>query len=130
MSEKQKSKSAHPLRIMVVEDDAIVRLFVADHLREKDFDVLEADDGDTALALMAEANVDLIFTDVVMPRMSGVTLARHVRETYPGTLVLLTSGYTNDNRVPEELPYIQKPYEPEEVEAAIIEMLGGRQAQT
>ena len=83
--------------ILVVEDDADVRAYSVAALRELGYAVVEASDGPSALALLDERPVHLLFTDVVLPGgMSGADVARGARERHPGIKVLFTSGYSRN----------------------------------
>lgn len=81
--------------VLVVEDDADVRAFTVETLRDLGYRVLEAADGPTALAqLEAHPAVDLLFTDVILPNgMTGVDIAAQARRLRPGIGVLFTTGY-------------------------------------
>ncbi|HYM02344.1 MAG TPA: PAS domain S-box protein [Stellaceae bacterium] len=83
-------------RVLVVEDDQGVRDFAVSVLRELGYQVLEASNGDAALELLRSTpDIDLLFTDVVMPgELGGADLAKAAREQRPGLTVLFTSGYT------------------------------------
>ena len=98
--------------ILMVEDNAEVRLMGATLLKDAGFEVHQAGDADEALALVAEGlSFDLLFTDIVMPgAMDGVALAAEVRRLRPGISVLLTTGWGDraDDRGGLEL--IGKPY--------------------
>lgn len=98
--------------ILMVEDNAEVRLMGATLLKDAGFEVHQAGDADEALALVAEGlSFDLLFTDIVMPgAMDGVALAAEVRRLRPGIAVLLTTGWGDraDDRGGLEL--IGKPY--------------------
>jgi PAS domain S-box-containing protein len=87
--------------ILVVEDDHDVRAYTVEILRELGYRVLEAHDGPTALRLieMLDHRLDLLFTDVVMPAMSGRELADEARRIRPSLKVLFTSGYTKNSIV-------------------------------
>jgi CheY-like chemotaxis protein len=83
--------------VMVVEDEERVRSFSVEALRELGYAVVSASDGPEALRLIERGQrVSLLFTDVVMPEMSGRELARRARSRLPDLKVLLTSGYTPD----------------------------------
>jgi len=84
--------------ILVVEDDDEVRAFSAEVLRELGYNVLEAGDGMAALRVLEQqkTGVDLLFTDVVMPGMSGRELSDEARKLRPALKVLFTSGYTRN----------------------------------
>jgi len=87
--------------IMVVEDDHDVRAYTVEILRELGYRVLEAHDGPTALRLIeiVDQRLDLLFTNVVMPTMSGRELADEARRIRPSLRVLFTSGYTKNSIV-------------------------------
>ncbi|WP_164549811.1 PAS domain-containing protein [Altericroceibacterium xinjiangense] len=103
--------------ILVVEDDDDVRAYTAECLRELGYEVIEAHDGPSALRLLdrGEQEVDLLFTDVVMPGMTGRELADQAREKRPDLKVLYTSGYTRNaivhgGRLDEGVEMISKPF--------------------
>ncbi len=85
-------------RILLVEDEDPVRVFSARALRNKGYVVHEARSGEEALAHIAENtdSVDLLITDVVMPKMDGPTLIRRVREVLPDIQIICISGYAED----------------------------------
>jgi two-component system cell cycle sensor histidine kinase/response regulator CckA len=84
--------------VLLVEDEDPVRLFSARALRNKGYRVIEAKSGEAALELITSGKeqIDLLITDVVMPRMDGPALVKHVRETHPDMKVIFISGYTED----------------------------------
>lgn len=96
--------------ILVVDDDPEVREMVVDVLSGNGFDVLEAESGEAALALLErEPRISLLFTDVLMPGISGTILARRAMEMRPDLKVVLTSGYMRNERL-SGLPVVPKPY--------------------
>jgi signal transduction histidine kinase/CHASE3 domain sensor protein/DNA-binding NarL/FixJ family response regulator len=108
--------------ILVVEDDAAVRRATVEILGDLGYRVLEAEDGESAFARLAEHGpVDLLFTDVVMPgTMSSRELARQAQARYPGLAVLFTSGYTENaiihhGRLDDDVLLISKPYGKDEL---------------
>jgi DNA-binding NtrC family response regulator len=80
--------------VLVVDDEVLLRLSIADCLREEGFVVIEAVSADEAVAILETTMpVDIVLTDVIMPgRMDGVGLARFVEAHRPETRVILTSG--------------------------------------
>ena len=103
--------------VLVVEDDDDVRAFTVDSLRELGYRVVEAPNGQAALRLMdrPEHVIDLLFTDVVMPEMSGRELADRIQERRPGISILYTSGYTrnamtNAGRLDPSVDLLPKPF--------------------
>jgi PAS domain S-box-containing protein len=104
-------------RILVAEDDDHVRQVAVDHLRRLGYDVVEAPDGVTALAMIERGErIDLLFTDVVMPGgLSGRQLADASSAHLPELRVLFTSGYTENaivhhGRLDPGVELIAKPY--------------------
>jgi two-component system cell cycle sensor histidine kinase/response regulator CckA len=87
--------------VLLVEDEDPVRLFSARALKNKGYTVIEADCAETALAILQDGTqkVDLIITDVVMPKKDGPTLIKEVRELHPDKKlkVIFISGYAEDN---------------------------------
>ncbi len=85
-------------KILVVEDDQILRELTVRLLRGAGYDVIEAGDAEGALKLMkdSESNVDLLLTDVVMPGKNGAELLSQVKSNHPNLRVLFMSGYTGD----------------------------------
>jgi signal transduction histidine kinase/CheY-like chemotaxis protein len=97
--------------ILLAEDDRAVQSLVAAILRDHGYTVLTAEDGEDALAVAAHhaAPIDLLFTDVVMPRMSGPQLWSRLGSLRPGTRVLFTTGYPGMPGLPDA-PILQKPF--------------------
>ncbi|MFN4056568.1 MAG: ATP-binding protein [Roseinatronobacter sp.] len=86
--------------VLLVEDEAPVRSFAARALQLQGHRVLEADSGEAALTLLADASVqpDLFVTDVIMPGLDGPSWIAQVRDRYPLTPVVFMSGYAEDGR--------------------------------
>ena len=87
--------------VLLVEDEDPVRLFSTRALRNKGYEVIEAESAERALEILHDTaqRVDLVITDVVMPKMDGPTLIKQVRELYPDRKlkVIFISGYAEDN---------------------------------
>ena len=98
--------------ILVVEDDAIVRMLIVDVLEELQFKVLEADGSTAALALLESRDtlIDLLMTDVGLPGMNGQELAARARELRPSLPILFASGYAENLQVPAGMHVIGKPF--------------------
>jgi len=102
--------------VLLVEDDPIVRAHILAQLGELECDVTAASRADEALAWLEQgAPVDILFTDVVMPGMSGIELARRARAMRPGLRILLSSGYTFDalrhqDDLGPDIHFLNKPY--------------------
>ena len=121
--------------VLLVEDEDPVRMFSARALRNKGYTVLEAKSGEAALKIIAEGGdpIDLIITDVVMPRMDGPTLIKHVRETLPDVKVIFISGYTEDTfrkRLDNEqgIHFLPKPFSLKQLATKAKEIMTGTAA--
>lgn len=81
-------------RILVVDDDSAVRMFVFRALAQRGHSTEQATDSDSALARLEQAgDFDLLVSDIVMPGQDGVGLAHEARRRWPGLRVLLMTGY-------------------------------------
>jgi two-component system, response regulator PdtaR len=100
--------------VLLVEDEAILRMVAADILEEGGFTVLQAPDASSALRVLeTKPGVDVLFTDIQMPgALDGVELARVVHERWPDISLLLTSGRCQLDRdqVPDDGRFFSKPY--------------------
>ncbi len=104
-------------RILVVEDESDVRQLVGNVLRDAGYHVIDASDGEIALAAL-DGPIDLLLTDVIMPKMSGRQLAARILEKQPEARVLYMSGYTDDKLghhgvLDPDVELIQKPLTPD-----------------
>jgi CheY-like chemotaxis protein len=115
--------------ILVVEDEVLVRLAIADYLRECGYKVFEASDVVEARAILAaEVAPDVVFSDVQMPGAEdGFALARWIREHHPDVQVILTSGLAGAADKAQDLchegPMVPKPYDREAVLRYIQDLL-------
>jgi PAS domain S-box-containing protein len=117
-------------RVLVVEDESAVLLFVTGQLRSLGYAVEAVSAGEDAIKLLERnSRFDLLFTDVMLPKgMSGVELARRARAIRPELKVLLTSGYpeeifTQHGRPDEGIPLLRKPYRRKELAEMIRKCL-------
>jgi two-component system cell cycle sensor histidine kinase/response regulator CckA len=103
-------------RVLLVEDEDVVRSFAVRALTRQGYEVLEASDGQEALDIVAEHNgeIDIVVTDVVMPEMDGPTMFRELRKTNPSIKVIFVSGYPNEafreTLGTEDVAFLPKPF--------------------
>jgi signal transduction histidine kinase len=116
--------------ILVVEDEQAVRTLISSMLREQGYDVIEASDGDEALRKAEEAPspIQLLITDLVMPRLGGSELTQRLRSQRPHVKVLYMSGYSDDTLLrqeglPVEADFLQKPFTPEVLSCKVRQVL-------
>ena len=100
-------------RILVVEDEVLIRALIAEELRLEGFSVIEADRADDALTYIeAGEQVDLIFSDIQTPgSLDGLQLAETLRDKYPDILVILTSGKAEPKHFGILWTFVPKPYD-------------------
>jgi len=116
MSDWQQSTPGGNETILLVEDDAGVRTYTAEILRELGFDVLEAGDGMAALEILQRTQrIDLLFTDVGLPGLNGRQIAERARERRPDLRILFATGYARNaivhqGRLDEGVELLTKPY--------------------
>ncbi|MNP59019.1 Sporulation initiation phosphotransferase F [compost metagenome] len=114
--------------ILVVEDDAIVRMLIVDVLEELQFKVLEADSGTAALVLLETRDtlIDLLMTDVGLPQMDGRELAARARALRPSLPILFASGYAESLEVPVGMHVIGKPFSIDQLRDKVKGLLADR----
>lgn len=128
------SATAAPARgrgqvVLIVEDNDRVRRLSMVRIRDLGYHPLEACNAEEALELLQDlGQVDLLFTDLVMAgSLNGYELAKVVRERYPDTSILLTSGYAKEMVMPDgernDFPILRKPYRLSDLARAINEQL-------
>ncbi|MBV9930283.1 MAG: response regulator [Alphaproteobacteria bacterium] len=108
--------------VLIVEDEPFIRMAAADIVADLGVTPYEAADAGEALALLgARPDIDLLFTDVNMPGMDGVTLARRARELRPDVKLLVTSGRgaVPDGVLPEDGTFLPKPYGSRQLSSAV-----------
>ena len=115
--------------VLVADDEDSIRKLVARVLERAGYHVLQARDTSEALELAESAGgrIDLLLTDVVMPRTGGQHLYQLIRDRWPGVRVLYMSGYTDDPVVRREAQegggYLGKPFAPEDLIATVRRVL-------
>ena len=120
-------------RILLVEDESLIRLIASEALQDEGFEVVEAHNGDEALKLLnGPDGFDVLFTDVQMPgTLDGVGVAMHLRQQHPEIPVLIVSGGAPHlaSRLSDLKPpavFINKPYRLREIVTALNRMTGSR----
>jgi CheY-like chemotaxis protein len=121
-----------PQVVLVIEDDLLVRLSIADYLRDAGFLVVETSNASEALTIIAsQTQIDLVFADISLPGwMDGEVLANWLSIRRPDIPIILTSGSVTPTlrRDPDMLRFISKPYSMIKVEEEIRELLGRARA--
>jgi len=115
--------------ILTVEDEALVRILLVETLETVGHSVSEAPDGEAALKMIqAGVPVDVLVTDIRMPKMEGYSLAMAARALRPALPVIFMTGYS-DSKPPEALAesrVLRKPFNPDSLVALIDTLLAGK----
>lgn len=108
---------------LVVDDEPLIRMDTADLVAEAGYDVIEAEDGCEAISyLAAHPTVCLVITDIQMPEVDGLTLARHIAAHWPSIAIIIASGAVlpAPGEFPADARFISKPFSPAVVLETII----------
>ena len=118
----------HPVVVLVVEDEMLLRMRAVDMVEDAGFTSVEAVDADEAVAILeARSDIALLFTDIQMPgSMDGLKLAHAVRERWPPIKIILVSGQLRlaNADIPADSRFFGKPLEAEEMIAEMRNLIG------
>lgn len=111
-------------KVLIVDDELLMRKFLAETLLRKKIDVTIAENGREALEILEKSSFDLVISDMKMPGMTGIELLRKVKELYPETIFVVISGFGTVESAVEAMRlgafnYILKPFSPETIETMI-----------
>jgi two-component system, cell cycle response regulator CpdR len=118
---------ALPLRVLYIEDNALVREITSDLLADDMREVVAVATAEEALSVFKAGRFDIVVTDVSLPAMSGLDLVRHLKQIAPSVPIVLASGYHLDPnffRLGSNIRAITKPFGAPELQALIEELCG------
>ena len=120
--------SLRGVTVLVVDDQESVRTLTSRILESHEARVIAVADGGSALDAIVEHEdaVDIVLTDIVMPGISGIDLARRLRSERPALPLVYVSGQGGDVELPDDGPLIRKPFTPEELVSAVADALPAR----
>jgi DNA-binding response OmpR family regulator len=114
-------------KILVIEDEDVLREIIADYLANDGFEVVEASDGEIALELFQSNSVDLVILDIVLPKLDGWSVCRRIRNNSSIPIIILTArSDEDDSLLGYELgadDYLIKPYSPRVLTAKVKRFL-------
>jgi two-component system, cell cycle sensor histidine kinase and response regulator CckA len=121
----------NPATILLVDDDEALRRFAHRVLMEPGFHMIQACNGAEALDVASEfaAPIDLLLTDVIMPKVNGAVLAQRLLQERPGLRVLYMSGYVESSMLLEKHPeatFLQKPFTANALIGAVRQVLASK----
>lgn len=130
MTQENEIENLNKHTILLAEDDHAVRMLARRTLERFGFEVMDEPDGAAALETFLRANgaIDLLLTDIIMPRMCGKQLAQELLSHQPGLPVLYFSGFADDTVVrPDQHPggvgFLSKPFTTHDLVAKVRELL-------
>lgn len=111
-------------KILVVDDEILVRDFLAEALRRKGFDVATAENGTKAIQQLKDTTFDLVITDMKMPDLTGIDVLKKAKELSPNTIVVIITAFGSIENAVEAMRlgafnYLIKPFSPDSIEAVI-----------
>ena len=118
-------------KILVIDDEDIVRTSCSRTLRPEGFEVSLAKNGVEGLKMASEDAFDLVLTDLKMPDMDGIEVLRSIKEKWPKTEVIIVTGYQTVDTAVKAIKlgaydYIEKPFTPDALISAVTEALSGK----
>ena len=111
-------------KILIIDDEALVRNFLSETLKRKNFEVTAAENGMKALQCLKENTYDLVITDMRMPDLSGLDIIKKVKAISPTTIVVVITAFGSIENAVEAMRlgafnYLIKPFSPDTIEAVI-----------
>ena len=115
-------------KILFVDDDQMILEVVGEYLTRQAFDVITASSGTAALEALAQEEIDVVFTDLVMPEMGGLQLLKQIKSSYPSVEVIIVTGNATIESAVQALKlgsydYLEKPIEFERLKALVSRLL-------
>lgn len=111
-------------KILVIDDEELIRGFIAETLRREHFDITTTDSGKKGVALCKDTNFDLVFTDMKMPDLTGIEVLKKIKEISPSTIIVVITGYGTIENAVEAMRlgafnYLIKPFSLDTIEAVV-----------
>lgn len=114
--------------VLLVEDEPLIRMEIADDLDDRGFEVIEAGNAhDAMLILESRSDIQVLFTDIEMPgRMNGLILAAQAHARWPSVKIIVSSGLSSvsSNDMPPDSRFMSKPHMPNSIAAAMFDIVG------
>ncbi len=115
-------------KILIVDDEEDVRLFLGDFLSERDLQVSTAASGEEALQKMEKSPADVVLLDIMMPGIDGLECLKLIREKYPKTAVIMLTALKDEARIAKAnklgaLNYIIKPFSLDYLEKELVKLM-------
>jgi DNA-binding NtrC family response regulator len=127
-------RSDAPMRILVVDDEEVVRDSLRSWFEEEGYEVQTAASGKEALARLAEERWDLFILDIKMPGMDGLELQRHIKDAFPQAVIIIMTAYASVDTAVQAMKegahdYVTKPFDPDDLDRVVKNALAKRDLQ-
>ncbi|MBW1827456.1 MAG: response regulator [Deltaproteobacteria bacterium] len=124
MTGKQSSEISFKLKILVVDDEKVIREGCREVLALEGFEVVLAENGEQGLKMIEEAHFDVILLDLMMPGLSGFDVLSHVKALHPDTSIIVITGYATVEHSIEAMKkgafdFIPKPFSPDQLRVVV-----------
>ena len=118
-------------KILIVDDNPHMSSLLSDILEFFDYGALGAQDGEEALKVLGKDTVDMVITDLKMPRMGGLDLLRAIKDKFPGLPVVVITGFGTDSSESDAYAahadgFLAKPFKVDEIKGLLKKHLGYR----
>lgn len=124
MVKKRSAKMQFKPKILVIDDEKVIREGCREVLTPEGFEVIQADNGDLGLKMIEESHFDIILLDLMMPGLSGFDVLSHVKSLHPDTSIIVITGYATIENSIEAMKkgafdFIPKPFSPEQLRVVV-----------
>lgn len=111
-------------KILIIDDELLIRNFLAETLRRKKFEVTAVENGQKAIALLKNSSFDMVISDMKLPDFTGIEILKKIKEVSPNTVVVIVTGFGSIENAVEAMRlgafnYLIKPFSPDTIEAVI-----------
>lgn len=112
------------ISILVVDDESMMRSLLTKILSREGYNILTAEDGVQAMEMLGREKIDIVLSDIKMPRMNGFELLKHIKEEFPSTGVIIMTAFGDTYTVKDALllgadEYIAKPFKSYEISLVV-----------
>lgn len=120
------------IKILVIDDEKIVLNSCTRILSDEQYEIHTVQTGAEGLQKLKDEKFDIVLTDLKMPEISGIEILKRIKEFYPGTIVIMMTGYSTVQTAVEAMrlgayDYVPKPFTPEELVQAVDKAIGAIQ---
>lgn len=132
VAKKTGEEAASTQTVLVVDDDESFRVMLTETLKISGYRVRSVTDGESAIQVLREGGIAAVITDIKMPGMDGIALARHVRQNYPGLPVILVTAYLSSQEQKDGSQvadgFLMKPFRIESITALLEDLRDSHQS--